>query len=39
MGYIGWLTPNNWHGGLPPISLIGFVFFAIGYVINLIGRK
>ncbi len=39
MGYNGWLTPSNWPGGLPPISLIGFVIFALGYVINLMGRK
>ncbi len=39
MGYKGWLTPSQWHGGLPPISLIGFSFFTFGYVINLLGRK
>ncbi len=39
MGYKGWLNPSAWPGGLPPISLIGFVIFAIGYVINLMGRK
>ncbi|MFY0626364.1 MAG: hypothetical protein JXR07_08725 [Reichenbachiella sp.] len=39
MGYKGWLTPGNWHGSLPPISLVAFVFFISGYLINLIGRK
>jgi len=39
MGYKGWLNPSGWPGGLPPISLIGFVIFTLGYVINLIGRK
>ena len=39
MGYKGWLTPSDWHGGLPPISLISFVIFAMGFVINLFGRK
>lgn len=39
MGYEGWLTPDKWHGGLPPISLIGFVFFVATYIINLLGRK
>lgn len=39
MGFKGWITPQNWQGGLPPISLIGFVFFVFGYVVNLIGRK
>lgn len=39
MGYKGWMKPDGWHGGLPPISLISFAFFLIAYVINLIGRK
>ncbi|MCK5814548.1 MAG: hypothetical protein KAH07_01250 [Flavobacteriaceae bacterium] len=39
MGFKGWLNPSEWHGGLPPISLVAFTFFAIGYIINLFGRK
>jgi DMSO/TMAO reductase YedYZ heme-binding membrane subunit len=39
MGYKGWMNPAGWHGGLPPISLIAFTFFVIGYGINLAGRK
>jgi len=39
MGYEGWLEPGGWHGGLPPISLVAFTIFAIGYVINLFGRE
>ena len=39
MGYEGWLKPAGWHGGLPPISLVAFVFFAVGYIINLFGRE
>lgn len=39
MGYPGWMTPSKWQGGLPPISLIGFIFFIIGFIINLMGRK
>jgi len=39
MGYKGWLNPSGWHGGLPPISLVAFAFFATGYVVNLFGRK
>lgn len=39
MGYEGWLKPAGWHGGLPPISLVAFAFFAVGYVINLLGRE
>ena len=39
MGYEGWLKPAGWHGGLPPISLVAFTFFAVGYLINLLGRE
>lgn len=39
MGYSGWTTPQNWPGGLPPITLISFIIFIITYIINLIGRK
>jgi len=39
MGFEGWLSPSGWHGGLPPISLVAFVFFAVGYIANLFGRK
>lgn len=39
MGYTGWLKPNTWPGGLPPITLVGFVFFVVSYIINLMGRR
>jgi len=39
MGFEGWMKPAGWHGGLPPISLVAFTFFALGYVINLFGRE
>jgi DMSO/TMAO reductase YedYZ heme-binding membrane subunit len=39
MGYEGWLQPDDWQGGLPPISFVAFAFFAVGYVINLFGRE
>jgi DMSO/TMAO reductase YedYZ heme-binding membrane subunit len=39
MGYEGWLNPSGWHGGMPPVSLVAFAFFAVGYVTNLFGRK
>lgn len=39
MGNQGWIKPSDWHGGLPPISLLAFVFFVSGYLINLLGRK
>ena len=39
MGYQGWINPAEWNGGLPPISLVCFALFLVGYVINLLGRK
>jgi len=39
MGYEGWLNPSGWQGGIPPVSLVAFAFFATGYVVNLFGRK
>jgi len=39
MGINGWMNPSGWNGGLPPISLIAFIFFAFGYIVNLLGRK
>ena len=39
MGYEGWLQPAGWHAGIPPVSLVAFVIFAVGYIANLFGRK
>ena len=39
MGYSGWLKPAGWNGGLPPISLVAFLFFIGGYLLNLFGRE
>jgi hypothetical protein len=39
MGYSGWLKPADWHGGLPPISLVAFMLFLLGYAVNLFGRE
>ena len=39
MGYEGWMKPGGWHGGLPPISLVAFTVFTIGYAVNLFGRE
>ena len=39
MGVKGWINPGDWLGGLPPISLISFTFFTVGFVINLFGRE
>ena len=39
MGYAGWMKPGDWHGGLPPISLVAFAVFAMAYIANLFGRE
>ena len=39
MGYSSWIEPTSWNGGLPPISLLAFVFFLVGYLLNLFGRN
>lgn len=39
MGFKGWIEPGEWYGGLPPVSMVAFIFFLLGYAINLIGRK
>jgi DMSO/TMAO reductase YedYZ heme-binding membrane subunit len=39
MGYVGWTDPTTWNGGLPPISLVAFLFFLTGYLLNLFGRE
>ncbi len=39
MGYEGWLNPSGWHSGIPPVSLVAFVFFVVGYIVNLFGRE
>jgi len=39
LGYTGWGNISAWQGGLPPVSLISFAIFFLGFIINLIGRK
>jgi DMSO/TMAO reductase YedYZ heme-binding membrane subunit len=39
MGYEGWMRPGKWYWGLPPVSLISFAFFFVGYIINIFGRE
>jgi len=39
MGYQGWLNPAGWHGAMPPVSLVAISVFALGYIVNLLGRK
>lgn len=35
MGYKGWITPDKWYGGMPPISLIAFVFSSFGLLLKV----
>jgi len=40
MGILGWLNVGGWHSGLPPISLISFLFAVLALVLFLgEGRK
>jgi hypothetical protein len=39
MGFEGWLRPADWHGGMPPISLVAFALFVVGYGANVTGRR
>ncbi len=41
MGFSGWLTPTRWHGGLPPITLLGFLLASgalLGRLLAVGGR-
>ncbi len=35
MGWAGWWSVGKWHGGLPPISLISFLFAGASFVLFL----
>lgn len=35
MGFPGWIIIDKWNGGMPPISLIGFLISAIGIIYYL----
>jgi len=39
MGYEGWLTPQEWPGGLPSNTLLSVLFFLIGSVMILLKNK
>jgi len=36
MGYRGWLQPQDWPGGLLPISLISFIFIVLTLLLRTI---
>jgi hypothetical protein len=35
MGFRGWLAPEGWHGGLPPVSLVAFIGAAVPLLLKL----
>lgn len=39
MGWKGWLDPGTWHGGLPPITMLGFAAAAAALVAKLTSSK
>ncbi|WP_372755200.1 hypothetical protein [Labilibaculum sp.] len=39
MGFKGWLRVDAWHGGLPPISLIGFILLLLSVLLHIIPKK
>jgi len=39
MGWKGWLTPGTWHGGMPPITLLGFLAAAAALTAKLTASK
>jgi hypothetical protein len=39
MGFEGWLTPREWHGGMPSITLVSVAVFGIGMIIFLAGQS
>ena len=38
-GCLGWLTPENWHGSLPPITLLAAIAGSVGLFIGLRARR
>jgi hypothetical protein len=39
MGFKGWMTPENWAGGMPPITLIAIAGYLVCLFFNLKGRR
>lgn len=38
MGFEGWLTPREWHGGLPSITMVSVAVFLAGIIFFLAGQ-
>jgi len=39
MGFEGWLTPREWPGGMPSISLVSVSVFVVGLIVFLTGQE
>lgn len=39
MGLSGWLTPDKWNGGMPPISLVSFILAIISLLLFCIRKS
>ena len=39
MGFKGWLSPENWAGGMPPITMVAIAAFIIGFGFTIFGRR
>ncbi len=38
MGFEGWLTPREWHGGMPSITMVSTFVFLLGIIFFLAGQ-
>jgi hypothetical protein len=38
MGFDGWLTPRDWPGGMPSITLVSVALFLMGMIVFLAGQ-
>jgi hypothetical protein len=39
MGFEGWLTPREWPGGMPSITMVSMVVFLTGIIVFLAGQS
>ncbi len=39
MGWDGWLQVRKWNGGLPPITLLSFLFIIFGLMVFLMSKE
>jgi len=39
LGFEGWLTPGEWHGGMPSVSMVSVSVFLIGFIVFTLGQS